>query len=97
MPEVNLIATIPVPPDLLAQASEMLLAYGDLVRSEPGNLRFEAYLERATGSMIVIERYADQAAFDAHLSDPANADFNTRLGELLAGGGSSLQLLQQLG
>lgn len=96
MPAVDLIATIPVPPELLPQASAMLLAYGELVRAEPGNLRFEAYLETSASALIVVERYADQTAFDAHLSDPANADFNARLGELLGGGGSSLQMLEQL-
>lgn len=96
MPAVDLIATIPVPPELLEQAAAMLLAYGELVRTEPGNLRFEAYVEQGTSALIVIERYADQAAFEAHLNDPANADFNGRLGELLSGGGSSLQLLDQL-
>jgi quinol monooxygenase YgiN len=96
MSQIDLIATIEVPPERLGAASALLLAYGEVVRSEPGNLRFEAYVDRATGAMVVVERYADQAAFDAHLTHPANAEFNARLGEVLGGGGSTLQLLELL-
>jgi quinol monooxygenase YgiN len=96
MPQIDLIATIPVPPDALPAASALLLAYGELVRAEPGNQRFEAYLDQGTGAMIVVERYADADAFDAHLTNPANAEFNAELAEVLGGGGSTLQLLTPL-
>jgi quinol monooxygenase YgiN len=97
MPQVDLIATIDVAPHLLPAAADLLLAYGDVVRAEPGNLRFEAYRDADTGSMVVVERYASDEAFEAHLAHPANAEFNRRLAELLGGAGSSLQLLQPLG
>ena len=97
MPQIDLIATIPVPEDRLAAASALLLEYGELVRAEPGNLRFEAYLDRDSGAMIVVERYADADAFDAHLTNPANAEFNGKLAVVLEGGGSSLQMLDLLG
>ncbi len=97
MPQIDLIATIEVAPDKLPAASALLLAYGAQVRTEPGNLRFEAYRDQASGAMVVVERYADAAAFQAHLAHPANAEFNARLGEVLGGGGSTLQLLDVLG
>lgn len=97
MPQINLIATIPVPPDVLPAASALLLEYGEVVRAEPGNQRFEAYLDQGNGAMIVVERYADAEAFEAHLTNPANAAFNARLAQLLGGGGSSLQMLEPLG
>ena len=56
MPQVDLIATIDVAPHLLPAAADLLLAYGDVVRAEPGNLRFEAYRDADTGSMVVVER-----------------------------------------
>ncbi len=96
MSEINLIATIPVPAEALATASALLRAYGEVVRAEPGNLRFEAYVEPDTGALVVVERYADADAFQAHLSDPANAEFNGRLADVLGGGGSSLQMLEPL-
>jgi quinol monooxygenase YgiN len=97
MPQIDLIATIPVPEDRLAAASALLLEYGELVRAEPGNLRFEAYLDRDSGAMVVVERYVDADAFDAHLTNPANAEFNGKLAVVLEGGGSSLQMLDLLG
>ncbi len=97
MSEIDLIATIPVPADRLPAASALLLAYGEMVRAEPGNLRFEAYRDRDSGAMVVVERYRDQAAFDSHLTNPANAEFNGKLAEVLDGGGSSLQMLEPLG
>ncbi len=97
MPQIDLIATIPVPPDALPAASALLLEYGEVVRAEPGNRRFEAYLDQGNGAMVVVERYADADAFEAHLTDPANATFNAELARLLDGGGSSLQMLEPLG
>jgi len=41
MPQIDLIATIEVRPDVLGVAAALLLEYGDAVRDEPGNLRFE--------------------------------------------------------
>ncbi len=96
MSEVDLIATIPVPEGMLPAAAALLLEYGVVVRAEPGNARFEAYSDRETGSMIVLERYASSEAFAAHLADPANAEFNAKLAAILGGGGSTLQLLDPL-
>lgn len=97
MPRIDLIATIPVPPDVLPAASALLLEYAEVVRAEPGNQRFEAYLDQGSGAMIVVERYADADAFEAHLTNPANATFNAKLAQLLDGGGSTLQMLEPLG
>ncbi len=96
MSQIDLIATIPVPDEKLAVASALLLAYGEVVRAEPGNRRFEVYVDRQGSALVVLERYADADAFDAHLTNPANADFNGKLAEVLGGGGSSLQMLDAL-
>ena len=97
MPQIDLIATIEVREDLLQEAAALLLDYGQGVRAEPGNLRFEAYQDRDSGAMVVVESYASQEAFEAHLADPANAVFNAKLAEILGGGGSTLQMLEPLG
>jgi quinol monooxygenase YgiN len=96
MSQIDLIATIPVGADALPSAAALLLEYGHLVRSEPGNRRFEAYLDRESSSMIVVERYVSAEAFEDHLANPANAEFNAKLGEILGGGGSTLQMLEEL-
>lgn len=97
MSEVDLIATIPVLPEMLPAAAALLLEYGQVVRTEPGNARFEAYRDHDTGSMIVVERYVSTEAFEAHLAHPANAEFNAKLAVILGGGGSTLQMLDPLG
>ncbi|PWJ54655.1 Quinol monooxygenase YgiN [Quadrisphaera granulorum] len=92
---VDLIATIDVPRDHLAQVLEMLEEYGDVVRSEPGNQRFEVYSsDAADHSVVVVERYVSQAAFQEHLDHPANTAFNRALGELLGGVNSKLEFLR---
>lgn len=91
---VDLIATIDVVPEHLGEVLRMLQEYGRLVRAEPGNQRFEVYSSDAPGrSVVVLERYASQAAFDAHLADPANARFNQALADLTGGLASSLEVL----
>jgi len=94
---IDLIATIDVSPELLPVAAALLLDYGKAVRAEPGNVRFEAYRDRDSGSMVIIERYASPEAFEAHLANPGNAEFNARLASILGGGGSTLQMLDPLG
>jgi quinol monooxygenase YgiN len=96
MPQIDLIATIEVREDLLPEAAALLLDYGQGVRAEPGNLRFEAYQDRDSGAMVVVERYASAEGFEAHLANPANAEFNAKLAAILDGGGSTLRMLEPL-
>jgi quinol monooxygenase YgiN len=96
MPQIDLIATIEVREDLLPEAAALLLDYGQGVRAEPGNLRFEAYQDRDSGAMVVVERYASAEGFEAHLANPANAEFNAKLAAILGGGGSTLRMLKPL-
>jgi quinol monooxygenase YgiN len=93
---VDLIATIDVDAEVLPEAAALLIEYGEIVSAEPGNLRFEAYRDRESGAMVVVERYASAEAFEAHLAHPANAEFNAKLAAILGGGGSTLQLLDPL-
>lgn len=63
---------------------ELILAYADVVRSEPGNSRFEVYRRQEDpAKFVVFECYADEAAFRAHLSHPAGHAFNERLVPLI--------------
>jgi quinol monooxygenase YgiN len=97
MSQIDLIATIEVGSDELPPAAALLQEYSDVVHAEPGNLRFETYVDRAGGAIVVVERYASSDAFEAHLASPENATFNARLTEILRGGGSTLLLLDPLG
>ena len=96
MSEVDLIATIPVADEVRDRVTRLLSEYGRSVRQEPGNLRFEAYLDAEAGALVVVERYRDAAAFADHLSRPQNAAFNAELAQITGGGGSRLQMLKLL-
>ncbi len=94
--QIDLIATIPALDHMFDAIQEHLLNYASIVQAEPGNLRFEAYRDAETSSLIVIERYESQEAFDAHLRSPENAEFNRVLESLLNGSGSRLTMLQAI-
>ena len=61
---------------------------------EPGNQEFTVY-QRAEDPcrFFVFERYADRAAFEAHLAAPYGAVFNAALGEHIVESGSQLSFL----
>ncbi len=55
-------------------------------RREPGCRRYELYRAAGAGAIIfcLIERYADQAAIQAHRETPHYKDYRARIAELLA-------------
>jgi len=64
------------------------------VREEPGNLAFVPYtLESNPRHWVVYEVYADEAAFEAHLSADYGAAFNAELVTLIEEDGSVLSWL----
>lgn len=64
------------------------------VHAEPGNEEFTVYRERdEPRRFVVFERYADEDAFQAHLSAPYGAVFNAALGSLIEEDGSQLTFL----
>lgn len=81
-----------------AEAVAALLAdLVDAVRTEPGNIVFDAYRKTEDPDVFfVYEVYADRAAFDAHLASEHSAIFNSKLGPLVEGGGSTLTWLRPL-
>lgn len=92
---VNLIATIPCNAGSGAAVLALLNEYGEHCLTMPGTERFEPYqLRDDADTVFVIERYADEAAFQLHLDDPENAVLNGKLADLTPGG-SSLQFLTQ--
>jgi quinol monooxygenase YgiN len=69
----------------------------ELVRQEPGNLVFAAARKRDDpAKFFVYEEYADAAAFATHLAADYGTAFNTKLAELVVGGGSELTFLTPL-
>ena len=72
-------------PDVQAILSE----YAIDVRAESGNQVFECYqTQEDPRRFVVYEIYDDEAAFQAHLSAPKNAEINHRLSSVTEGGSS---------
>jgi quinol monooxygenase YgiN len=68
------------------------------VRSEPGNVAFDAWVRRERPTeYVVFESYVDQAGFEAHLASEHSHTFNDRIADLVDGGGSHLTWLSPVG
>lgn len=90
-----LIAEIAARPDTADRVRDLLCEYGQTVRKEPGNIAFITYrVEGRPENFVVYEIYANEAAFQAHLAAPENAELNGRLGPLVEGTGSVLTFLE---
>jgi uncharacterized glyoxalase superfamily protein PhnB/quinol monooxygenase YgiN len=94
---VHLIASFRAVPGTEHEVRELIGAYRSVVLAEPGCVRFDVFTDRDdAAAFTVVETYVDQAAFDAHLSSAENATFNQALAPRVAGGGSTLQLLDRV-
>ena len=94
--EVNLIATFRAQAGQEEKVRDLIVGYGEAVREEPGNVFFHVYTDLGDAhDFVIIERYLDQAAFDAHLSAEKGKHFNVQLQELIEGAGSELQFLRR--
>jgi quinol monooxygenase YgiN len=89
-----LIAEIVASPETVDSVRELLCAYGETVRREPGNRVFACHqVEGQPARFIVYEVYESEEAFEAHLAAPENAELNRKLAPLVEGGGSVLTFL----
>lgn len=92
--EINLIATFRAKDGHFEDVRALIVGYGDFVRQEPGNVFFEIYSDfEDTHEFVIVERYRDQEAFDAHLGTREGQLFNESLTPLIEGSGSQLQFL----
>ena len=71
------------------QVRSILAEYAADVRAEPGNQVFDCYqTQEEPRRFVVYEIYDNEAAFQAHLSAPKNAEINRRLSSVTEGGSS---------
>jgi len=93
----TLYAEFTVRPGNQARVAEMMRELTAEVRGEPGNLVFDPYVEEANPNRyFVFEVYADDAAFEAHISADYGARFNAELKDLIEGDASELTWLRAL-
>ena len=91
---VVLYAEFTARPGSVAEVQRLITGLAADVHREPGNPEFTVY-QRAEDPcrVFVFERYADRAAFEAHLAAPYGAVFNAALGEHIVESGSQLSFL----
>ena len=95
---VTLIATFTARPGHRDAVAALIAGFAEEVRREPGNLVFEPFTGADAGDeFVVYEQYVDDAAFAAHLANPAGVPFNAALAEHIVGDGSVLQFLDPVG
>lgn len=79
-----------------ALVAKLLRGYAENVRKEPGNVLFEATCKSdEPESFFVYEEYADESAFQAHLSASYGAPFNAALAPLIVEPQSRLTFLRR--
>jgi quinol monooxygenase YgiN len=86
MPEVAYIARLTAAEGKRDEAMAALGRLVDAVESEPGTLQYVLYADTTDSTGIwFAELYADEAAFQAHMSSPAMAEVVGSLGGVLDG------------
>ena len=89
-----LYATFEVLPGHEDQMRAMMADLTRAVRAEPGCLRFVAHTRAdAPHCYHVDEIYADEAAFEAHITSPHARAFNAAIREMVVGGASQVVFL----
>lgn len=94
---VALIAEFTTTPEHREEVARLIADYGTIVRAEPGNLAFDVYTHVAEPTKFwVHENYADEEAFQAHISAPEGKAFNAKLVPLINEPESVLTFLSRL-
>jgi quinol monooxygenase YgiN len=90
----TLIAQFTALPDAIDRVRQMIVDYGDAVRAEAGNQRFEVYTKADDPrAFVIIEVYRDEHAFQEHLAAPYGTPFNSALEPLIVEDHSVLTFL----
>ena len=98
MTSMHLYAEFQAVPGAGDAVASLVAGYRRSVAEQPGAVRFDAHrLRDDPDRFFVYEEYADDAAFRAHVSAPANAVFNAALAPLVVGGASRLTWLAEIG
>lgn len=97
MPEVWLIAEFTARPGAEEDVAALVGEFAARVRAEPGNLLFRPTTRELDSSRwVVLEAYADHAAFEAHLGADYGDLFNQRLTPLIEEPASALTMLRPI-
>lgn len=96
MSEVVVVAAITVAPGKSAEAEEALRDLIAATHGEAGCVRFALHRDvRDPSKLVLIERWLDHAALDAHLMEPHLATFRARIAGLV-GAPTELYVMEPL-
>ncbi|MFD8145857.1 putative quinol monooxygenase [Streptomyces sp. NPDC059708] len=83
---ITALARLRALPGLEAEVRAQALALVGPTRAEPGNLSYTPYEDPASpGSWLILEEWADEASWQAHLASPHLGAALARTAALLAG------------
>lgn len=86
MSELHVVATIPAAEGSVPAVREALQTLVAATRDEPGCVSYDLFESAsAPGTFVTVERWADQAAMDAHMTTPHLAAAFAAVGDRLAG------------
>lgn len=86
MSELHVVATIPAAEGSAPAVREALQTLVAATREEPGCVSYDLFESgSAPGTFVTVERWADQAAMDAHMGTPHLAAAFAAVGDQLAG------------
>lgn len=91
---VTLFAEFTALPGHTETVARLIADFSTAVRSEPGNITFDAHTSQANGdTFFVYEAYANDDSFQQHLASEHGQQFNITLTPLVVGGKSTLTFL----
>lgn len=83
---LGIIATLKIKPGTNKEFEATMSALAKAVRAgEPGNKLYALHKTDDANTYVMLERYDDQAALQAHRDSPHFKDLGRKLGEYLAG------------
>ena len=84
---LSIIAKLPCKEDKVNEAIEAFKALMVHVAKEPGTLYYTMNVDKkkAPSTIVILERYKDKAALDAHSSAPHFKEFSAKIPAFLAG------------
>lgn len=85
-PMIALIAKLPVKPERLQDAIDLIKPFIEKVSEEKGTLSYTLNQDKSDpNTLVILERYKDAEALKYHGQTPHFKDFSSQIGNLLSG------------
>ncbi|KAF7717276.1 Uncharacterized protein PECH_007555 [Penicillium ucsense] len=85
MSEINVAAVLTPKPEKFEEAAALITEVIQKVQAnEPGTLLYTAFQVSGKKEIVIVERYKDQAAVQAHTKTPYFREFSAKIAPLMA-------------